>query len=124
MLVLLDQNIPREVGSWLRVRHPQWETLHTSEVGLQAATDRAIFDWAQERDAVIVTFDEDFADQRDFPVGSHRGIVRLRVWPTTVEQVQDALRRLWDAATDDQIRGALIVVDGARVRIRRESGRP
>jgi predicted nuclease of predicted toxin-antitoxin system len=50
-----------------------------------------IFEWAQEKGAIILTFDEDFADARMYPVGSHAGVIRLRVWPTTIEQVEYAL---------------------------------
>jgi hypothetical protein len=57
-------------------------------------SDREVFDWAQARQAIIIIFDEDFADQRSFPVGGHHGVVRLRVWPTTIEETQDALERL------------------------------
>ena len=41
-----------------------------------------MFRWAQERGPVVVSYDEDFADTRSFPLGTHHGIVRLRVWPT------------------------------------------
>lgn len=93
--------------------------MHTSELGLSNATDNAIFDWAQEHEAIVVTFDEDFADQRAFPVGSHHGVIRLRVWPTTVEDTQQALGRLLAVVADEDLRGALVVVGQNQIRIRR-----
>jgi predicted nuclease of predicted toxin-antitoxin system len=91
--------------------------VHASETGLQGATDREVFAWAQRQQAVIVTFDEDFADQRSFPVGTHCGVVRLRVWPTTVEEVESALRRLLEEVSEEELSGALVIVDRRRIRV-------
>ncbi len=68
--------------------------------------------------AIVVTFDEDFADTRMFPIGSHAGVVRLRVWPTTVEQAVAALARLLEVVPDDQLPNSLIIIDNHRIRVR------
>jgi predicted nuclease of predicted toxin-antitoxin system len=67
---------------------------------------------------MIVTFDEDFADQRSFPIYRHHGIIRLRVWPTTVEETQSALTRLLEEVTDSELSGALVIVGRRRIRVR------
>jgi hypothetical protein len=64
-------------------------------------------------------FDEDLADQRTFPIGSHAGIVRLRVWPTTVEETQDALERLLAEVPDHELARALVIIDREAIQIRR-----
>jgi hypothetical protein len=68
---------------------------------------------------LIVTFDEDFADQRAFPVGQHYGVVRLCVWPTTIEMTQFALGRLFEEFTEAELRGGLAIVDRTHIRMRR-----
>ena len=83
LAVLLDQNVPRALLRWLQETKPSWDVHHASAVGLAGKSDREVFQWAQSQRAVIITFDEDFADRRSFPVGKHHRIVRLRVWPTT-----------------------------------------
>lgn len=118
LTILLDQNIPPLVAAWLRTLKPTWNVVHASEVGLSGKDDRTVFDWAQSRQAVIITFDEDFADQRSFPVGNHHGVVRLRVWPTTIEETQSALERLLQEASEKEIRGALVIIDASHIRIR------
>src|SRR5437870_4649231 len=45
----------------------------------QRASDRSIFEWAQQNHSMVITFDEDFADTRMFPIGSRAGVIRLRV---------------------------------------------
>jgi predicted nuclease of predicted toxin-antitoxin system len=116
--VLLDQNIPYEIGIWIRDRRPSWNITHSRDAGLQGRSDREVFEWAQAHRAIIVTFDEDFADQRSFPVGSHYGIIRLRVWPTTIEEIQNALERLFSQVNDEEVAGALVIIDRNRIRIR------
>ena len=80
---------------------------------------RRNFVWAQARGFLIITFDEDFADQRSFPVGRHHGVVRLHVWPTTAEEVQLALTRLLSEVSEDELDGALVIIDRTRIRVRR-----
>jgi hypothetical protein len=54
-----------------------------------------------------------------FPIGSHAGVVRLRVWPTTVEETIAALSRLLTSVPDDQWPRSLIIIDNHRIRVRR-----
>ena len=117
--ILLDQNIPPVLVSWLHMQRPEWFVTHTSEVGLNGKPDAEIYDYAQAHGFLIVTFDEDFADRRSFPVGQHHGVIRLRVWPTTIEETQLALSRLLEQVDDDDLRGALVIIDRQRIRIRR-----
>ena len=119
LTVLLDQNVPRAIAQWLNTQRPQWTIYHTSDVELSGRADEEVFAWAQTRQAVIVTFDEDFADQQSFPIGSHAGIIRLRVWPTTVEETQQALARLLAEISDTELAHALVIVDREAIRIRR-----
>jgi predicted nuclease of predicted toxin-antitoxin system len=90
-------------------------------VGLHGATDDTIFRWAQKDGAVVITFDEDFADARMYPIGSHAGVVRIRVWPTTVENTETALARLFDSVTDEELPGSLVIIDQRRIRVRRSA---
>ena len=119
LTVLLDQNVPRAIAWWLRTRRPQWTVYHTSNVALSGRPDEEVFAWAQQRLAMIITFDEDFADQRTFPIGSHAGIIRLRVWPTTIEESQDALERLLVEVPDAELARALVIIDREAIRGRR-----
>jgi predicted nuclease of predicted toxin-antitoxin system len=118
--VLLDQNVPRAVAAWLRGLRPSWDVHHATEAGLAGKSDREVFDWAQAHQAIIITFDEDFADQRSFPVEAHYGVVRLRVWPTTIEETQDALGRLLREVPEIELSGSLVIVGRTRIRVRPE----
>lgn len=120
-LVLLDQNVPQSIVAWLKQKRPNWQVVHVASTALSGKPDRDIFEWAQRNHAIIVTYDEDFADQRSFPVHQHHGIIRLRVWPTTIEETQRALARLLEEFSDDEITGALVIIDRHRIRLRRST---
>ena len=116
--ILLDQNVPIAVTAWLRELKPSWKVSHANEVGLFGKGDGEIFDWAQSQQAVIVTFDEDFADRRLFSAHKHAGIVRLRVWPTTVEETKNALERLVSKLKEEELSGSLVIIDRVQIRVR------
>jgi predicted nuclease of predicted toxin-antitoxin system len=118
--LLLDQNIPEEIARWLRVNFPAWRITHVKDVKLDGRPDPEIFRWAQTNFAIVVSYDEDFADTRSFPLGTHHGIVRLRVWPTTVEETQAALDRLLTQVPLADLRGSLIIIDREKIRLRRK----
>ena len=117
--ILLDQNIPQALSVWLTEKPPEWDVQHVNKLGFQGKPDEFLYLWAQENGAIIVTFDEGFADARFYPLGSHHGVVRLRVWPTTVEQTQNALERLITDLPPTQWRGCLIIIDNSKIRIRK-----
>lgn len=103
----------------LRERRPTWLVQHVADVGLWGASDTVILVWAQADSSIIVTYDEDFADARMYPIGSHAGVIRLRVWPTTIEKTVWALDRMLTEVSDDDLPGSLVVIDETRIRVRK-----
>lgn len=117
--LFLDQNVPIAIARWLRATKTDWVVMHTSEVSLSGSPDHAVFAWAPMERAAILTFDEDFADRRAFSVSDHFGITRLRVWPTTVEEVQNDMSRLIASIDIAELRNSLVIIDKKKIRIRR-----
>ncbi|MEX0783248.1 MAG: DUF5615 family PIN-like protein [Dehalococcoidia bacterium] len=118
VVILVDQNISRHASDWLAAARPSWRIHHTFDLGLSRSTDAEVAAWATYNGAVVLTFDEDFADQRpDFGL-QLRGIIRLRVWPTTDEEVVRALGRLLAEVADSQLTGSLVIVGRTSIRVR------
>ena len=115
--LLLDENVPVPVTGWLQEQKPDWTVEHTSDVGLNGRPDIDVFRWAQDRGAIVVTFDDDFADLRTFSEG-HFGVIRLRIWPTTIEETQAALTRLFESTDISELQGALTIISQSKIRIR------
>ena len=108
--ILLDQNVPKPVAVWLRNRCADWEIHHVNELGFEGKPDTFLQCWAQGKEAIIVTYDEDFADSRFYPLGEHHGIIRLRVWPTTIEKTQEAMERLLHDLPHSKWKKSLIII--------------
>lgn len=117
--LLLDENIPLSIANWLRSERTDLKVVHAIEVKMSGHADEMIFSWAQENQAAILTFDEDFADKRSFAFKNHFGIIRLRIWPITVEDIQRSINRLFKAVAIEDFSGALIIVDNNKIRLRK-----
>lgn len=118
LYILLDQNIPVAVANWLRSRCPGWKIAHVNELGFEGKPDAFLYQWAMEHKAIVATYDEDFADARMYPLGTHCGVIRLRVWPTTIQQTQKAFQRLLTSVPSSEWPYSLIIVDNHKIRHR------
>jgi predicted nuclease of predicted toxin-antitoxin system len=58
--LLLDENLSRRMTPFLQVDFP--ESSHVALIGLERATDRAIWDYAKVNGFVILTSDADFEE--------------------------------------------------------------
>lgn len=117
--ILLDQNVPSAVAAWLRRQRPSWLVRHVKDLGFEGRSDDFLFRWAQQENAIVITFDEDFADSRMYPLGRHHGVIRLRVWPTTIEKTEEALERLLHQVPAEECIGSLIIIDNQKIRVRK-----
>ena len=79
--------------------------------------DPLVFAYAQTGRAIIMTFDEDFAGRRTYPPGTHCGVIRLRIEPTTIEHTMEILDSLFAVFAPEELFGKLAVVDESRTRI-------
>jgi len=59
MRFIVDTNLPPALSEWLIKRGH--EAVHTTSVGLGAASDLAIWHYAVQNEAIIISKDEDFA---------------------------------------------------------------
>ena len=58
MTLLVDNQLPLALARYLAANG--WECIHVQDVGLEAAEDRTIWQYAKERSLTIITKDEDF----------------------------------------------------------------
>lgn len=119
LCILLDQNVPIAVSVWLKEQYPDWLIYHVNDLGFQGKPDSFLYKWAQEHCAIIITYDEDFADSRMYPLGKHHGVIRLRVWPTTIESTKEAIMRLLTQVAEKDLSNSLIIIDNHKIRVRK-----
>jgi predicted nuclease of predicted toxin-antitoxin system len=82
MRFLVDAQLPPALARWISSRG--YDAAHVADKGMQAATDRLIWEYALTDGWVIVTKDEDFA-QRKILLQTGPEIVWIR-WPNTRRQ--------------------------------------
>jgi predicted nuclease of predicted toxin-antitoxin system len=75
MKLLLDENLSRRIVPFLQLTYP--DSSQVALLGLQAATDLEIWDFAKAQGYVVVTRDSDFLDL-SLLKGQPPKIVRLR----------------------------------------------
>ena len=115
--VLLDQNIPATIETWLQEKVGQGATiLSTRKLGMARFSDVDIFNHCQQNAMIIITYDDDFQNPHMIPKIPGYGVVRLNVYPTGASQTREALTRLLNKYPIKEWEKASIVVDAHKIR--------
>jgi predicted nuclease of predicted toxin-antitoxin system len=112
----LDENLPTALAELLRAAGHDTQTV--ADEGLGGGLDPRILQVAASEGRTLLTFDLDFADVRQYPIGSHAGIVVFRLHDQRWAVLEPPARRLIDSGLLDRLGGGLAIVDESRVRIR------
>ena len=115
---LVDEDMPRSTEGALRQAGNKVEDVR--DIGLRGHSDQEVFDYAQERGAVLVTADKGFSNILRFPPASHAGIIVVRVPDilSTARVNKELLRALAELEGED-LQGVLVIVEIGRIRLRR-----
>lgn len=115
---LVDESVPFSAAAALGEQG--YSARHVGDVGLRGAPDAAIFARAQEEGWIVVTRDLGFGNLLDYPLGTHAGIIVLRVPSTfTARQIRDTLHAFIAGVEPEMLKNALAIVEPGRYRIRR-----
>ena len=71
----------------LTIKNSGFYVLSTKEAGLTGASDEEVFDFAIEKDLVILTADRGFGDIFRFNIGNSRGVIVVLVDQMTREEL-------------------------------------
>jgi predicted nuclease of predicted toxin-antitoxin system len=115
--LVLDQGVPRRAVSVLR--DAGIDTVHTSEIGLSAATDSEIIAWCRANGAVVVTLDADFHAEIALSGEITPSAIRLRTQAQKGPEVGRLLVDIVRARAEELAAGALVTVRSERLRVHR-----
>lgn len=116
MKVLLDMNLsPRWVD---HLASAQIHAVHWSMVGSVTASDAEIMSFAAEGDYTMITHDLDFSAILAATQGRKPSVVQLRSHDLSPEWLGKRLVRALHQCRAELERGAVLVVDTHRVRLR------
>jgi predicted nuclease of predicted toxin-antitoxin system len=112
----LDENLPEAVRKLLVEQGHDTLTVLDQQLGGQS--DERISAACVEEDRILVTFDLDFSDIRQYPPESHRGLWILRPASQSVVNTVSLVRSALPLTATEPTQRALWIVEPGRVRIR------
>jgi predicted nuclease of predicted toxin-antitoxin system len=116
--VKVDEDLPLAVARALRRAGHEAHTVIEQELG--GAPDAVVWQAAQQENRLLVTADKGFADIREHPPGTHRGVVLLRPREDGIRPVMRLLEALLRDHALEQLSGCVTVVSPNGIRVRRE----
>lgn len=114
MRLLTDEHIAKDVFDFLSSEGHDVVAVSAIMAG---ATDLAVFQYAKKERRVIVTLDADFGNILRFPLTDHAGILLLRTRNVQPSIIKELLRSVFVRLSEERIKGRLVVVSHARIRI-------
>ena len=116
MRFLADMGVAMRVVEWLRSQGH--DAVHLREEGLHRASDEQIFAKALTENRVVLTFDLDFGEIAALTHDRVARVILFRLENTRAAHVVARLGAVLSASGDALNRGAILIVEEARHRIR------
>ena len=116
MRFLADMGVSFRIVDWLRSQGH--DAVHLGEQGLHRLPDEDIFRKAITEGRIVLTFDLDFSEILAFSGGNPASVVLFRLRNTRTDHVKDRLAGVLADAGPALAKGAVVVVEEGRLRIR------
>jgi predicted nuclease of predicted toxin-antitoxin system len=113
----VDENMPADL--LVMLRGEGHEVADVVGEGLAGEDDLAVLKAATDEDRILVTFDLDFADIRQYPPGTHAGIVVFRLHDQRWKTLEAPARRSLTESNLEKLQQGLAIVDETRIRYKR-----
>jgi len=118
MRFLLDADVPRSSAVVLsKLGH---QVVDLRDIGLGGATDKEVIKYAKDNNLILVTRDVEFANFLRYPMGSHVGVVVLRLpFDFTSERINSVLKDFIRSVKVEDLLNNVTIVELGRYRIRK-----
>jgi len=116
MRCLADMGVGAKVVTWLRDQGHN--VMHLSDEGLQRMPNGEIFDKAIAEKRVILTLDLDFGEIAALSKGEKASVIVFRLHNTRVDNVIKRLSHVLPPATVALEKGAVVIIEDSRYRVR------
>ena len=117
MRIKLDENLSQAHGEFLQ--QAGYDCDRVTDEGLSGADDETVWQETCREQRFFITLDLDFADIRQFPPGTHPGILLLRPKSCARQVLLDLLGRIVKEYSLSDWQGCFVVANERQVRIRR-----
>jgi predicted nuclease of predicted toxin-antitoxin system len=112
---LTDENVAASVVRLLR--NQGHDVKAVQHAGLTGAEDNFLIRLAIEEERIIITHDKDFGAILQYPLKEHGGVVLLRLRRPTPQNAAKAIESVLAQVPEEKMRGRVVVVEDARIRI-------
>jgi len=116
MKFFADMGISPVTVAWLNQRGH--DAKHLSEERLHRLSDREVFEKAQQENRIVLTTDLDFGEIAVSSSSANISVIIFRQEDRTPSSVNQYLETVLDTAKTELEKGAILVVQEGRVRIR------
>ncbi|MGA3023755.1 MAG: DUF5615 family PIN-like protein [Bryobacteraceae bacterium] len=106
--LLLDQGLPRDAAEQLRAQDVG--CTHVGEIGMSAAADTEILEWARVRNSVVVTLDADFHAMLAVRNASKPSVIRIRLQGLNGTAIAALMHRVLQQYAVELGQGCMITV--------------
>ena len=100
----------------LCLRNEGHDVLRASEIGQSRADDWQILQKAIEDNRILVTLDEHFGDWVILPLSKHPGVIRLRVNPSTYDNITKILIPFLRLYSSEKFKNHLVILSHKRAK--------
>ncbi|MFC1496759.1 DUF5615 family PIN-like protein [Candidatus Margulisiibacteriota bacterium] len=95
-----------------------FSTITLKELGKSSASNGEVINLAKEHNAILLTNDQDFSNILLYPLGSHHGIIILKITPETENAVHSLLITALKENKPVSLYHSLLIVDKNKYRLR------
>jgi predicted nuclease of predicted toxin-antitoxin system len=113
----VDEDLPRQIADLLIAHGHDASTVVGP--GWQGMSDEILWPRVQNERRWLMTADKGFADLRQYPPGSHAGVILLRSQEESRQAYPEVAAIALERLKLDELAGAVVVVTYRGVRIRR-----
>jgi predicted nuclease of predicted toxin-antitoxin system len=115
---LIDEDGSRSTARLLS--QEGFDSQDVRDVGLRGHSDHDVLEYAKAHHQVLITCDKGFANTLIYPLGSHTGIIVIRIPDELpLSQFHQEVIASTHSIKDQELSGALVIIQIGRIRIRR-----
>jgi len=96
-----------------------YKAKHAEDVKMSSAKDSEILNYTTKKDMILITQDLDFSALLALSGNSHPGVITIRLKFPSPKNVNNALKKLLDSQSEQQIKGSIIILEETRIRFRK-----
>ena len=115
--IKVDEDLPKAVAESLRRVIP--DTITVVDEGLSGILDPNLWDTAQREGRFLITGDKAFANIRQYPPGTHPGVLLLRPNENGIVHMRDLIQDVLKLGNLENLSACVAVATPGRLRVRR-----